>query len=157
MTTPVEHRATPAEAPADVRGLPAQRPGSTSPADAARSAPPALPVRPAVPAERRGKTDIPERVVARIAARAAREVARVREVRERGPLTFGGRTHATLDGDLTVLRLEVSVEYPAPLRQVTEAVRRHVADRVSVLTGLHIDHIDIDVTDVVPPRGEDGR
>ncbi|SFK47603.1 Uncharacterized conserved protein YloU, alkaline shock protein (Asp23) family [Streptosporangium canum] len=154
MTTPVEHRATPTEAPADVRGLPAQRPGGTSPADAARSAPP---VRPAVPAERRGKTDIPERVVSRIAARAAREVARVREVRERGPLTFGERTRATLDGDLTVLRLDVSVEYPAPLRQVTEAVRRHVADRVSVLTGLHIDHIDIDVTGVVPPRGEDGR
>ncbi|MER5322192.1 Asp23/Gls24 family envelope stress response protein [Streptosporangium roseum] len=157
MTTPVEHRAASTEAPADVRGLPAQRPGGTSPADAARPAPPIRPVRPAVPAERRGKTDIAERVVSRIAARAAREVARVLEVRERGPLTFGERTRATLDGDLTVLRLDVSVEYPAPLRQVTEAVRRHVADRVSVLTGLHVDHVDIDVTGVVPSREEDGR
>ncbi|MDP9865513.1 MULTISPECIES: Asp23/Gls24 family envelope stress response protein [Streptosporangium] len=156
MTTPVGHRATPSEAPADVRGLPAQRPGGTSPGDAARSAAPARRVRPAVPAERRGRTDIPERVVSRIAARAAGEVARVREVRERGPLTFTGRTRATVDGDLTALRLEVSVEYPAPLRQLTEAVRRHVADRVALLTGLHIGHIDIAVTGVVPPPPEDG-
>ncbi|WP_433244030.1 Asp23/Gls24 family envelope stress response protein [Streptosporangium sp. CA-135522] len=156
MTAPVEHRAAPADAPADVRGLPAQRAGGDSSADTSTPARLTRPVRPAVPAEQRGRTDIPERVVSRIAAHAAGEVVGVREVRERGPLAFGGRTHATVDGELTVLSLDVAVEYPAPLLQVTEAVRRHVADRVRLLTGLHIGHIDIDVTGVVPARGKDG-
>ncbi|GAA4223593.1 putative alkaline shock family protein YloU [Streptosporangium album] len=155
MTTPVEHHAAPSGTSADAHGLPAQRTEGGSTAEATRPAQPALPVRPAVPAEQRGRTDIPERVVSRIAARAAGEVAGVREVRDRWPLSFGGRTRAAVDGELTTLSLDVSVEYPTPLLQVTEAVRRHVADRVHVLTGLHIGHIDIDVTDVVPPRGED--
>ncbi|WP_326825182.1 Asp23/Gls24 family envelope stress response protein [Streptosporangium sp. NBC_01639] len=153
MTTPVEHRAASPEATADTHDLPAQRPEGDSAMEAAGQS--IRPVRPAVPAERRGKTDIPGRVVSRIAARAAGEVAGVREVRERKPLAFGGGTHAAVDGELTTLHLDVSVEYPTPLLQVTEAVRRHVADRVHMLTGLHIGHIDIDVTDVLPPQGED--
>ncbi|MFJ2031930.1 Asp23/Gls24 family envelope stress response protein [Streptosporangium sp. NPDC087985] len=156
MTTPVEHHTTPSGSPADVHGLPAQRPGDAPSAGEVCSTRPVQPVRPAVPAERRGRTDIPERVVSRIAARAAREVPWVREVHERGPLAFGGHTRAVVNGELATLSLDMSVEYPAPLLQVTETVRRHVADRVRTLTGLHIGHIDIDVTGVVLPRGEDG-
>ncbi|GHH70533.1 hypothetical protein GCM10017673_22570 [Streptosporangium violaceochromogenes] len=110
---------------------------------------------PAVPAERRGRTEIPDQVVTRIAAHAAREVPRVREVRERGPLAFGGHTRAVVDGGLAMLELEVSVDYPAPLLHVAEEIRRHVGDRVHTLTGLTVGHIDIDVTGVVPAEGED--
>ncbi|MFF5208791.1 Asp23/Gls24 family envelope stress response protein [Streptosporangium sp. NPDC000396] len=157
MTAPVEHHAASSEAPADVPTLPVQRPGGVLPESVARVPQQAQPVRPAVPAERRGKTSIPERVVSRIAARAAGEVAGVREVRERGPLTFAGRTHATVDENLTAVELDVSVEYPVPLRQVSAEIRRHVADRVRALTGLNVSHIDINMTSVVLPRGEGRR
>ncbi|WP_371783398.1 Asp23/Gls24 family envelope stress response protein [Streptosporangium subroseum] len=147
MTTPVEHRAT--ETPADAGDLPTRPPGDDTPADEAWSA---QPVRRAVPAERRGRTEIAERVVSRIAARAAGEVARVRKVGERGPLTFRGGARATVDGELTALRLDVTVEYPAPLLHVADEVRQHVSERIHTLTGLAVGHIDIDVTNVVPSR-----
>jgi uncharacterized alkaline shock family protein YloU len=146
MTTPVEHRAT--ETPADAGDNPT-RPGDDTPADAAWSA---QPVRRAVPAEQRGRTEIAERVVSRIAARAAGEVARVSKVGERGPLTFRGGARATVDGELTALRLDVTVEYPAPLLHVADEVRQHVSERIHTLTGLAVGHIDIDVTNVVPSR-----
>jgi uncharacterized alkaline shock family protein YloU len=147
MTTPVEHRAT--ETPANAGDLPARLPGDDIPADAAR---PAQPARQAVPVEQRGRTDIAERVVSRIAARAAGEVARVRKVGERGPLAFRGGTRAIVDRELTALRLDLTVEYPAPLLHVAEEVRQHVTERIRVLTGLAVGHIDIDVTNVVPSR-----
>ncbi|GAA3114702.1 Asp23/Gls24 family envelope stress response protein [Streptosporangium carneum] len=154
MTTPVEHRVASTQTPVGVPDLPAQRAGGAP--GTASAARPAAPGRQAVPAERRGRTDIPERVVTRIAAHAAAEVARVREVRERGPLAFGGHTHATVDGGLALLELEVSVEYPAPLAQMAEEIRRHVNERVHTLTGLTVGQIDIDVTGVVPALREDG-
>jgi uncharacterized alkaline shock family protein YloU len=147
MTTPVEHRAT--ETPANAGDLPARLPGDETPTNAAW---PAQPVRQAVPAEQRGRTDIAEHVVSRIATRAAGEVARVRKVGERGPLTFRGGTRATIDGELTALRLDLTVEYPAPLLRVAEEVRQHVSERIHTLTGLVVGHIDIDVTNVVLSR-----
>ncbi|MEV4746057.1 Asp23/Gls24 family envelope stress response protein [Streptosporangium sp. NPDC049248] len=151
MNTPVEHRASSSETAADSGGLPAERAGS-APAGTGRSAPPAVPAQPsqrAVPAELRGRTDISDRVVSRIAAGAAREVARVRKVGERGPLSLRGGTRAAVDGTLATLRLDVTMEYPAPIREVADEVRRHVAERVTTLTGMDVGHIDIDVTNVI--------
>ncbi|WP_326644014.1 Asp23/Gls24 family envelope stress response protein [Streptosporangium sp. NBC_01755] len=150
MNTPVEHRATSSGTAADPGGLPADQVGSVL-AGTERSAPPAVPAQPsqrAVPAELRGRTDISNRVVSRIAAGAAREVARVRKVGEQGPLSFRGGTRAAVDGTLATLRLDVTVEYPAPIREVADEVRRHVAERIMTLTGMEVGHIDIDVTNV---------
>ncbi|MET9069209.1 Asp23/Gls24 family envelope stress response protein [Streptosporangium sandarakinum] len=132
----------PADVPPEPGGVPAREPAR------AGSAPGA------VPPERRGRTDIPERVVARIAAQAAGEVPHVHRVRERGALAPGG-TQAVVHDELAVLELDVSVDYPVPLRHVAEEIRRHVARRVHDLTGLAVGHIDIGVTDLVPSRGDD--
>ncbi|MFF3439880.1 Asp23/Gls24 family envelope stress response protein [Streptosporangium sp. NPDC002721] len=158
MNTPVEHRPASSGATGDPDPPPSRQAGSL-PAEtgrSTRSAVPAQPSRQAVPAERRGRTDISDRVVSRIAARAAGEVARVREVGERGPLSFRGGTRATLDGELATLRLDVTVEYPTPIREVAEEVRRHVAERVMVLTGLDVGHIDVLVTNVTPADDDHG-
>ncbi|MFF4416320.1 Asp23/Gls24 family envelope stress response protein [Streptosporangium sp. NPDC001559] len=128
----------------------------TAPAGVPTAPGPPAAARPAVPAELRGRTEIPERVVTRIAVRAAKEVERVREVRERGPLTFGRHTHSTVDGGLALLELEVSVDYPAPLLETAEEIRRHVGERVHTLTGLSVGQIDLDVTGVVPSPEEQG-
>ncbi|WP_433365866.1 Asp23/Gls24 family envelope stress response protein [Streptosporangium sp. CA-115845] len=151
MSTPVEHHAASSGAAAPPGDLPAGRTGSAL-AETGRSAPPAVPAQPsqqAVPAELRGRTDISNRVVSRIAAGAAREVARVRKVGERGPLSFRGGTRAAVDGTLATLQLDVTMEYPAPIREVADEVRRHVAERVMTLTGMDVGYIDIDVTNVI--------
>jgi len=93
-------------------------------------------------------------VVSRIAAHAAGEVPRIREVGKGKPLFFRGGTRTTLDGELATLRLDVTVEYPAPIREVAEEVRRHVAERVTALTGKDVGHIDVNVTGVVPAHGD---
>ncbi|MEU4409557.1 Asp23/Gls24 family envelope stress response protein [Streptosporangium sp. NPDC023963] len=156
MNTPVEHRSGSSGTAADP-DPPASRQAGSVPAGTGGSARPAVPAQPsrqAVPAERRGRTDIPGRVVSRIAARAAGEVARVREVGERRPLSLRGGTRATLDGELATLRLDVTVEYPAPIREVAEEVRRHVAERVMALTGMDVGHIDVLVTNVAPAHDD---
>ncbi|MER5645716.1 Asp23/Gls24 family envelope stress response protein [Streptosporangium sp. NPDC002524] len=158
MNTPVEHRPTSSGTSADP-DPPASRQAGSALAEtgrSTRSAVPAQPSRQAVPAEQRGRTDISDRVVSRIAARAAGEVARVREVGERGPLSFRGGTRATLDGELTTLRLDVTVEYPAPIREVAEEVRHHVARRVMALTGKDVGYIDVLVTNVASTRDDHG-
>ncbi|WP_329085249.1 MULTISPECIES: Asp23/Gls24 family envelope stress response protein [unclassified Streptosporangium] len=154
MNTPVEHRPPSSGTAADPDPPPARRGDSGLP-ESGRSGLPAVPAQPSprgVPAERRGRTEISDRVVSRIAAHAAGEVARVGEVGERGPLSFRGGTRATLDGELATLQLDVTVEYPAPIREVAEEVRRHVAERVMALTGKDVGYIDITVTGVTPAR-----
>ncbi|MDF5753366.1 Asp23/Gls24 family envelope stress response protein [Spongiactinospora sp. TRM90649] len=103
-----------------------------------------------VPPERRGRTIIPEAVVARIAAGAAREVEGVLDVRRRGVVPWNERSRADVDGGLAMLSLDVSVAYPAPLRTLTDRIRNHVAARVHYLTGLAVGHVDIEVTSMVP-------
>ncbi|GAA4188866.1 hypothetical protein GCM10022252_24830 [Streptosporangium oxazolinicum] len=154
MNTPVEHRSPSSGTVADPDPSSTRRENSGL-AEGERSGLPAVPAQPSsrgVPAERRGRTEISDRVVSRIAAHAAGEVARVGEVGERGPLSFRGGTRATLDGELATLRLDVAVEYPAPIREVAEEVRRHVAERVMALTGKDVGYIDIMVTGVTPAR-----
>ncbi|MEU3165305.1 Asp23/Gls24 family envelope stress response protein [Streptosporangium sp. NPDC006930] len=149
MNTPVEHRPASSGTAAPPAGREDPVPGETGL--------PAVPAQPSwrgVPAERRGRTEISDQVVSRIAAHAAGEVPRVREVGEWKPLFFRGGTHATLDGELATLQLDVTVEYPAPIREVAEEVRRHVAERVMTLTGKDVGHIDVNVTSVAPARGD---
>jgi uncharacterized alkaline shock family protein YloU len=49
------------------------------------------------------------------------------------------------------LRLQLSVTYPRPVRAVTQEVRRHVADRVGVLTGTRVISIDVIVVSLPLP------
>ncbi|MEU4830454.1 Asp23/Gls24 family envelope stress response protein [Streptosporangium sp. NPDC023615] len=150
MSTPVEHRSAPGpvNSPPGAPGGPSGALPGGVPEQAGPYAPAAASGRAAVPPETRGRTDISDRVVSRIATRAAGEVARVRKVGERGPLSLRGGTRATVDGELTTLRLDVTVDYPAPLREVAQEVRSHVAERIMALTGLYVGHIDIDVVNV---------
>jgi uncharacterized alkaline shock family protein YloU len=95
------------------------------------------------PVRERGTTTVADRVVVAVAARAAAEVPGIGGVARRGirlPVDTrrsdrGPQVEATVFGDTVSLRLRLSVIYPRPVRAVTEEVRRHVADRVGVLSG----------------------
>lgn len=115
------------------------------------------------PPETRGRTQIADRVLERIAARAVTEVDQAGGAARRllgVPLGRQGadtaaRVTAHVDGQLAMVTVRLSVTYPAPIRQVTRRVRDHITARVTQLTGLDLRQVDIDIaalTSPLPPQ-----
>ncbi|MGB6455772.1 MAG: Asp23/Gls24 family envelope stress response protein [Streptosporangiaceae bacterium] len=125
-----------------------------------------LPAPPAaLPAEARGRTEISERVVERIASQAVAEAEHAAGAGSRflgmklgrdTQDTFAQAT-ARVDGQLATIQLTLSVIYPQPVRQVTRAVRDQVITRVGELTGLDVRQVDIDIASLIVPDRERRR
>ena len=112
-----------------------------------------------------GRIDVESRVVEKIAAQAAIEIpdaggaaARLlgRAVPGSGHLGIRGsglstlpKVSADVDGQLGFLDVELSVRWPAPIGEVTEAVRQHLAQRIGELVGLHVREVNIEVVDLI--------
>ncbi len=118
----------------------------------------------ATPAER-GRLMIHDRVVEKVAARAATEVERAtgapRTVlgRTLGRATEDSavRTSADVDGDLVTVTVSIAVEWPTPVREVAAEVRRRIVQRIEEIVGLQVVEVDIDVPTLLtrrtpPPR-----
>lgn len=108
--------------------------------------------RPAVPAGRRGATRIADRVVAKIAAQAAREAT--------GPLPpDAGPPHASVvvrphagppasgepPADAAHVRVHLELGYPTDIGARCHEVRRHVAERVGALVGMEVPEVAVQV------------
>jgi uncharacterized alkaline shock family protein YloU len=110
------------------------------------------------PAER-GATVIPERVVARLAARAAREAL----ARQLGaPPAHRGlavpRASATTGKDSARLGVSLDLPYPIDITRASRQIRQDIAERVAQLTGLHVGEVTLTVLRLVPDGGlESGR
>ncbi|WP_433324519.1 Asp23/Gls24 family envelope stress response protein [Spirillospora sp. CA-294931] len=114
------------------------------------------------PPETRGRTEIADRVLERIAARAltdvdaaggsSRRVLGVSLGKDSAP-----RVTARVDGGLATLRMTISVVYPAPIREVTRDVRERVTRQVGRLTGLEVRQVDIEVDRLLPARDLERR
>ena len=112
----------------------------------------------------RGGLTIADRVVERVASQAVTEV----DLATGTPRTVLGRTllgrtpepdpdrparaDAHVDGDLVTVAVTLAVQWPAPVRQVADEVRRHLSARIGELTGLHVAQVDVDVTALVTGR-----
>ncbi|MFI0164424.1 Asp23/Gls24 family envelope stress response protein [Streptomyces sp. NPDC017095] len=109
------------------------------------------------PAER-GATVIPDRVVARIAARAARTAQARHAAVPPGPGTAAApsATAAVRAGSVRV-HLAMDLPYPADLAYVCERIQRDVAERVARLTGFQVGEVTLTVRRLVtaadPGRG----
>lgn len=106
----------------------------------------------------RGTTTIAPGVFEKLAARAATEVPGVEGVVDTGLSRFlpwnsaaPADASAEVTDDGVVLELTFNVAYPEPVRQVAEAVRHHVADRVRSMTGRAVRQINITVPQLVVP------
>ncbi|PRY58218.1 putative alkaline shock family protein YloU [Knoellia remsis] len=101
----------------------------------------------------RGTTTIPSDVVAKIAAQVASECPHIGAAAG-GVLgvgarrDFGSRPTATCDlyGRKAVLRLDVGVDFPTPLRSTVQTLREQVTSRVEHLTGLEVSRVDVDIS-----------
>lgn len=101
----------------------------------------------------RGKLVMAAKVVDKIAAQAASEVAAAGGV-SGGVLGIGAKTDLSarpkvdvhLSGKTATVDVEVAVAYPTSIRLATDRVRSHIIDRVGALTGVEVTRVDIDVT-----------
>ncbi|MHC3468437.1 Asp23/Gls24 family envelope stress response protein [Streptomyces sp. 7R007] len=86
----------------------------------------------------RGATRIADRVVAKIAARAAREA--LGELPEQA-----APPHATVvvRHDSAHLRLHLDLDYPCAIGARCAEVRRHVAERVRALVGMEVPEVAV--------------
>jgi uncharacterized alkaline shock family protein YloU len=114
------------------------------------------------PAEDRGRTDIAERVVERIAQQVVLEAEHASGAARRLlGVALGSDDDAdtpqvtvSIDGQLTTIQLTMCVAYPMPVRRVTRQVRQDVIDRIGYLTGLEVRHVDISITRLTGTGGE---
>ncbi|MFG2887931.1 hypothetical protein [Streptomyces sp. NPDC048248] len=99
---------------------------------------------------RRGAILIPDTVVARIAAQAARE-ALIRQA-GRSPARLGlgpAQSTATVHDGSARLKISLDLPYPVDIARTCGEIRRYIADRVSHLTGMRIDDITVSVQRLV--------
>lgn len=102
----------------------------------------------------RGAMVIPDRVVARVTARAAREALAGQgdEGFARGGLGTPRSTVAVHDGSAR-LWVSLALPYPIDLARACEEIRDSVADRVSHLTGMPVEDITLSIRRLVPDEG----
>ncbi|WP_318307635.1 Asp23/Gls24 family envelope stress response protein [Amycolatopsis solani] len=118
-----------------------------------------------VPAEERGELVISGHAVGRIAAHAAREIGDVGGAAGRVlGVALGGedaersvKVDAEVDGDRVRLATRLSITYPASVARTTEDARAHLRTRVSELTGLDVERVDITVTALHAPATSSRR
>lgn len=103
------------------------------------------------PVDDRGRTTIDHQVIETIAARIASEERGVGGAARRVlgvPVTgdHAGQApwvEATVAGEVVSLRIRLSVNYPEPVHEVTDRVRRRLCDRVGELTGKRVGMVDV--------------
>ena len=106
-----------------------------------------------------GRIEVSDRVVEKIAARAAAEVpdaggpaARLlgRQLPTSGPaLDRLPKVDAEVDGNFVFLDVSLSVRWPAPITQVTAAVRERLTSRIEELVGLQVREVNVEIVDLV--------
>ncbi|OKK22884.1 hypothetical protein AMK16_00860 [Streptomyces sp. CB00455] len=111
-----------------------------------------------LPPAERGATVIPEKVVARIAARAAQE-ALVKHTATSGARAkpAAPRASATVGGGTARLGLTVDLPYPADLATVSRQVQHYVSERVAHLTGMRVTEVALAIEHLVPADGPGRR
>nr|WP_202425632.1 Asp23/Gls24 family envelope stress response protein [Streptomyces sp. HUCO-GS316] len=109
------------------------------------------------PAER-GATVIRDKVVARIAAQAARtsQSRRAAIPPDRGGSTAPSASAAIRTGSVR-LHLDLDLPYPTDIPHVCERIQHDVAERVTQLTGLRVREVTLVIRRLVTARADRGR
>ncbi|MEU0131145.1 hypothetical protein [Streptomyces sp. NPDC006289] len=88
----------------------------------------------------RGETRIADRVVAKIAAQAAKEA-----VDERPTGAAAPRATVTVHRETARVRVSLDLGYPGDIGRQCGAVRRRVAERVRALAGMEVPEVAVQV------------
>ncbi|MBT2511786.1 Asp23/Gls24 family envelope stress response protein [Streptomyces sp. ISL-98] len=113
--------------------------------------------RPPVPAAERGATMIPDKVVARIAARAAREALAGQTGATPAHLGAPPRSTVAVHGGAARLGLSLDLPYPINVAETSREVQHYVGERVGQLTGMRVTEVTLTIQHLVPSGGLEHR
>jgi uncharacterized alkaline shock family protein YloU len=115
-----------------------------------------------------GTTEVLPAVVQKVAAFAAREIPGVVDLGAATARAVGAvrqtltgsadnvaGVRVELAGDTAIVGIDVAIEYGVGARELTRGLRRHVPEAVEQIAGVRITELNIVVTDVRLPGGED--
>ncbi|MEU2181165.1 hypothetical protein [Streptomyces thermolilacinus] len=101
---------------------------------------------------------IPEKVVARIAARAAKEaLAAHTGTSAAHAKPAAPHASATIDSGSARLRLAVDLPYPADLATAAQQMQHYISERVAHLTGMRVTEVTLAVEHLVSAEGREHR
>ncbi|WP_374772608.1 Asp23/Gls24 family envelope stress response protein [Streptomyces sp. NBC_01310] len=130
----------------------------TSQPEAAPHGGAAAPTPPVLPAAERGATVIPDRVVARIAARAAKEaLATHTDTSAAHAKLADPRASVTVGSGAARLGLTLDLPYPVDLAGVSRQVQQYVSERVAHLTGMRVTEVTLAIEHLIPAHGLEDR
>ncbi|MFC9818023.1 hypothetical protein ACFVJM_38910 [Streptomyces virginiae] len=98
---------------------------------------------------------IPDKVVARIAARAAQEALAV--LTDTPAALSAPRASVTAGGGTARLRLTLDLPYPLDLASASRHMQHHVSERVTRLTGMHVTEVTLAIEHLAAADGPEHR
>lgn len=111
------------------------------------------------PAEERGRLTVHDRVVEKVAgyavtlvadaAAAPRRVLRV-SIGEARP-DAAPSVQAQVDDDTASAEVTIAVRWPRSVQEVADEVRERIRSEVKAVTGVRMDHVDVDVVSMTFP------
>jgi uncharacterized alkaline shock family protein YloU len=119
----------------------------------------------AVPPEERGRLTVEDRVVERVAgyavmlvtdaAAAPRRVLGL-NLGEARPDEAAG-VHAQVHDDIASVHAAIAVRWPRSVQEVADAVRERIRSEVTAITGVRVDHVDVEVVSMKLPDAAEPR
>lgn len=115
-----------------------------------------------VPPDERGQLTVDDRVVEKVAGYAVTLVAdaaaaprrvlglRIREARPQAVASV----QAQVQGDIASVQAAIAVRWPRSVQHVADDVRHRIRSEVAAITGVRVDHVDVEVVSMAMPSAE---
>ena len=118
-----------------------------------------------VPPEERGRLTMDDRVVEKVAghavtfvtdaAAAPRRVLGVK-IGEARP-DDAASVKAQVQDDIASVQVAIAVRWPKSVQQVADEVRERIRSEVTAITGVRVDHVDVEVVSMTLPDSSERR
>jgi uncharacterized alkaline shock family protein YloU len=112
-----------------------------------------------VPPEERGRLTIADSVVEKVAGHAVTFIADAAAAPRRvlGVNLGGARpddaaiVHVQVHGDVASVEVAIAVRWPRSVQSVADEVRERIRSDVTAITGVRVDHVDVEVVSMTLP------
>ena len=118
-----------------------------------------------VPPEERGQLSVDDRVVEKVAGHAVTSITdaaaaprRVLGVKigEARP-DDAASVQAQVQDDIASVHVAIAVRWPRSVQKVADEVRERIRTEVAAITGVRVDHVDVDVVSMTLPETAERR
>lgn len=121
--------------------------------------------RPALPPEERGRLTVDDRVVEKVAGYAVTFVTDAAAAPRRvlGVNIGGARpddaasVQAEVQDDIASVHASIAVRWPRSVQKVAQEVRERIRSEVAAITGVRVDHVDVEVVSMTLPESAEPR